>query len=360
MAEGQGGGEKTEQATPRKREKARKEGQVPRSAEVATALSMLLFISIAYSYVAIGGRRLLEGSGAWLMHPSAASLTSDLAVAGLRKMLAELFLFLAPILGGALLLGVAGNIFQVGLMLNWELAGPKWNRLNPSNWLKRVFSSEFFVGLLKSLGKGIGFVSIAALALKTYPDELWIYAFRTPEGLLLGLRDVVYRVGWRIGFAMVVIAIADVFWTRYRHERELRMSKQEVKDEHKETEGRPEVRAAQRRRQRDGMAKSLSDRVGDATVVATNPTHYAVAVRYRPGIDETPVVTAKGKDHRAARIRTFADAHGVPIVRDPPTARALFALVKEGASVPRELFEAVAQLLVVVYEESGVPEEIEL
>jgi flagellar biosynthesis protein FlhB len=162
--------------------------------------------------------------------------------------------------------------------------------------------------------------------------------------------DVALGVIARVSAALAVVAGVDILWTRYRFEERIKMSRQEIKDEMKETEGSPEVRARRKQAMRERLkGKSLESQVKDATVIAVNPTHYSVALRYWPGQDPAPVVLAKGVDHKAQKIREIARKHGIPIIENKPLTRLLYKVAKEGQVVPADLYQAVANLLAIVY-----------
>lgn len=171
------------------------------------------------------------------------------------------------------------------------------------------------------------------------------------------LQGVALDVAYRVFAALFILAMLDVLWTRHRHEQRLMMSRQEVKDELKDSEGNPQVRGAIRRKMNETSRKKLKESMSQATVVTTNPTHFAVALRYWRGEDVSPIVVAKGADFRAERIRQQASELGVPIIEDPPLTRSLYGLVPEGHQVPVDLYRAVAKLLAIVYRRRGYLEE---
>lgn len=345
--------EKSEKPTPQRREKARKEGQVASSQEVGVALAVLaLCLSISFLLPwsmhqhVIASRELLsprlEGA-----------LTVPQAVGAVRTLMWRAAIIAGPVAVLALILGTAGHLLQVGVFINWENLGPKWNRLDPNNWLKKVFSVELPVNILKSAFKGLGVVAVALLGVYELPETLWRLSGIPPLTLGLELQQISLAVAQRVFVALLLLAIFDVFWSRYRHEQKLMMSRQEIKDELKDSEGNPHVKGAMRRRMNEVANKRLKDAVSQATVVTTNPTHYAVALRYWRGKDGSPVVVAKGADYRAQRIRQYARELGVPVIEDKPLARTLYALVKEDQSIPADLFRSVARLLAIVYRRRG-------
>jgi flagellar biosynthetic protein FlhB len=250
-------------------------------------------------------------------------------------------------------LGVLTSVLQVGIFINWENAGFKWQRLDPKNWAKRVFGVELPVNLAKAIFKGLGVVVVAALGVLDLPERLWRLAGLPAAAVAVEIQEVAEAVTYRVAAALVVLALLDVLWTRYRHEEKLMMTRQEVKDEMKDAEGNPHVKQAMKRRMNEVGSQGLREAVGQATVVTTNPTHYAVALRYWRGKDATPVVVAKGADYKAQRIKDLAREQGVPVMEDKPLARALYSLVSEGQAIPVDLYKSVARLLAVVYRRRG-------
>ena len=347
------GGEKTEKPTARRREKARQEGQTAMSSEVGVALAVLTLTIAIGAILPWRMQEYLRQLPRWLDPKMDAPIT----VADARDAVVDLMVSSASIAGPvalcALVLGLAGNLGQVGLHINWENAGLKWNRLDPMNWFKKVFSVELPVNIFKSSFKGLGIVAVAIIAVIGLPERLWRFAGVVPGVLLLELQEIAYAVATRVTGALVLLAIFDVFWTRYRHEQKIMMSRQEIKDEMKDSEGNPQVKSAMRRRMNDVANKRLKDAVAEATVVTTNPTHFAVALRYWKGQDASPKVVAKGADFRAKRIKEIARELGIPVIEDKPLARALHALVQEGQYVPVELYRNVARLLAIVYRRRG-------
>ncbi|MEQ8278934.1 MAG: EscU/YscU/HrcU family type III secretion system export apparatus switch protein [Deltaproteobacteria bacterium] len=349
MADDSQNGERTEEATPRKREQARKEGQVANSSEVGIAMTMLLlsgliswvFPRICYDAVSLI-RTTLSFDGGNL------GGFEGVAIRSLRDGGISIFRLVAPVAFLAMLFGIIANVAQVGFNLNFENLAFKWERLDPSGWFKRMTGVELPVTLAKSFFKGMGLVFIALLALQDEPQRLFKIALAPIGSIGDELGRLAYMVVIRVAAAMAVVAGLDVLWTRYRHEEKLKMTKDEVKREQKESFGDPHIRAARRRRMNEIKQKSLDKAVQDATVVSVNPTHYAVALRFRPGQDAVPVVVAKGVDFKALRIRELAEKYDVPVQRNVPLTRALYAAAKEGDEIPFELFEGVAQLLKLV------------
>jgi len=349
VADNENGAERTEQPTPQRREKARKEGQVAYSQEVGIAGTLLVVCGVLSIFapwlasVAMGRFR-----GGLDLTPGP-DLTLEDAVKTVRYgLLAAAALVGPPALSSMLASGGLG-VGQVGFQPNFENLGLKWNRLNPQNWLKKMMSPDVVVALGRNLFKGLGIIAIAVWSLRTQPETLDRLVYSPPAALASRLREVALTVAGPVTGAVIVLALLDLLWTRYRHEQKLMMTKQEVKDDLKETEGNPQQKAELRRRAQENANKRLPAQVEEATVIVTNPTHFSVALRYWQGKDSAPVVVAKGIDYRALRIREIAKEKSIPIIEDRPLARALHGLVDEGEAIPMEFFRPVARLLAIVY-----------
>jgi flagellar biosynthetic protein FlhB len=257
-----------------------------------------------------------------------------------------------PIVAICALAGIVVNVLQVGFRPSLRALKPDPKRLNPISGFKHLFGVNSVVETVKSLFK-VGLVgAIVALAVFPKLQEVAALVGTPPADLVSQLGHAVLGVAQRAAAAYLLIALADIIWQRYRFAKNLRMDKQEVKDEHKQTELPAEIRGAQRRRAMELARARMMDEVPTADVVVVNPTHFSVALRYdasRPA----PVVVAKGVDHVALRIREVAREHGVAVVPDPPLARTLHATVELNQMIPEELFAAVAQLLAYVYRVAG-------
>ena len=343
--------ERTEEATPRRREKARKEGEVARSQEVAVALGMLVVAAVIlwwFAYVLPG---LIEFSRSMFKMERWADLSTTSAPNIMKVIGWQVFRISIPVGGFVALMGILASLLQVGVQFNLELTQPKPERLNPMNWFKKTFSVEIIVEFAKSTFKAFGIGLIAIFSLE---DELFqLHRLVEAPMIEIGrtLQDMAYIVFVRVAAAMVIVAMLDILWTRYQFEKKIRMTKQEIKDEMKDSEGNPLLKSAMRQRARERVKDNLVRSVREATVVVTNPTHYAVALKYERNSDPAPMVLIKGKDFKALRIREIAKAHNIPVIEDKPVARALFAAVKEGKTVPVELYRAVARVLAIVFKQ---------
>lgn len=347
--ESQSGGEKTEEPTARKLQKAREEGQVPRSTELPAASVM------------IGGMTLLLVLGGWLIS-RLAEVISAIFVFDRRMIFSETilpavfltyagqaFVLLVPLFIVTMILGVLGTAMTGGLVFSFKAVAPKASKLNPLNGFKRMFGLKALVELLKAIGK-FTLVTLAIFFMVSYFLQeilsLGLVAFQpalTRLGVIIGISAVVTTL------ALVFISMIDVPFQRYEFMRKMRMTRQEVRDELKDMEGRPEVRAQIRRKQRELASGRMMSKVQDADVVITNPEHFAVALLYDPAGESAPTVVAKGIDELALRIRREAATHGVREFREPMLARAIYFTTDLDASIPEPLYLPVAQVIAYVY-----------
>jgi flagellar biosynthetic protein FlhB len=343
-------GDRTEKATPKHRERARKKGQVARSSDVGGSLVLagglfaitLIGPAVVHSSQA-AFREILAEIAAPARATSAAGLHSLMDV-GLTTIGATVGPIAAICLGAGLLAGAA----QVGFRPAPKALALDFKRINPISGARNLFGPNLIFEALKAVAKVTGVAAVAALAIVPGINALASEVGIPPGalGLIMGRRGM--EIAQHATFAYLVIAALDYGWQRRRHERGLRMTKQELKDEVRQYALPAEVKAALRRRQMFAARKRMMAAIPDADVVVANPTHFAVALRY-DGTHAAPEVVAKGKDLIALQIRRVAGEHDVPIVSDPPLARALHASCEIGQVIPEELYAAVARVLAFVY-----------
>lgn len=343
---GKGGGEKTEAPTPKKKREARRNGQIPRSPDVVAWAQMLGASFLLQWTASIGSGRLTS----LLDHMQVAIARPDTAVA-LRLLgsgaMAGL-ITLAPLVLGMLVIGVIGHIAQVGLVFSGKALKPKWERVSPAKGLKRMLSPASIWEAVKSLLK-VAVLTFVAWGPLTDLAGVLAGASRPPAGEVLGVVGVtVLSLVRTTALAGLLLAAADYAYQRRRIRKMVMMSRQEVKEEFRHSEGDPHVRAQIRRRQMEMSRNRMMSDVASSTVVLVNPTHYAVALRYEAG-SGAPRVVAKGKGFVAQRIRQEAERNRVPVVTDVPLARGLHAACKVGQEIPAELYEAVARVLAFVF-----------
>jgi flagellar biosynthetic protein FlhB len=337
---------RTEKATPKRRDKARDEGSFARSPDFDTTLLLwgnyFLFLSLGGLTVTLLGRQMalllrMARQGAL---DNAAPLAIEVALATGRILL--------PFLGVNLLMALALQAAQRGIRFTAKPLQPKFSRLNPAAGFGRIFSVKSVVDTLKSLAKFLVFASVAyAVIGPRLPALLGTMKVSLGQSLEL-LRETLFVLYRDVMLAMLVIGLADFFYQRKHFENSIRMTKQEVKDEAKDAEQSPEVKGKQRSLMFSAAQRRMLAAVPKATVVITNPTHFAVALRYEAGVS-APVCLAKGVDFMAFRIREKARAAGVVVVENPPLARALYRSVRVEQPIPKELYQAVAQVLAFVY-----------
>jgi flagellar biosynthesis protein FlhB len=346
--------DKTEPATPRKREEAREQGQVAKSMDLTAAVVLLAAVLLMGWFGPTLAQALRDVMAETFSPRSLADFHPGSAATLALRGLVIASMGAAPLIGGLVVAALLANIVQVGLHATPKRIMPKLDSLSPLKGAKRLFGSastlvQTAMNVLKIVIVGaIGYSAVhARLGEIVAAQQLdFVQAFGMGAGLI-------YDVALRVAVALFVLALVDYVWKRFKHERDLRMSKQEVKDEMKRMEGDPLLK--QRRRQiAQKMSRDRQKRaVPTADVVVTNPTEYAVALKYEAGSMAAPRVVAKGRGLIAAEIRRIAIENGVPILERPPLARALYKLVEVGGYIPEEFYSAVAEILAYVYELTG-------
>jgi flagellar biosynthetic protein FlhB len=347
------GHNKTEKATPKKRDDARKKGQVAKSADLNGAAVMLAGLMALGAFgggIAVRLQETLRTGIVSIAQPQVVDRQSVGPI--LTDAVRDVGLAVAPIAAACLVAGVIVSTLQVGLKPSLKAAAPDPKRINPLQGLKQMLGPNALVEGGKSIAKVGVVAAIVAAALLPELPTLGSLVGMTPAQLAEHLSSKVMAIAQRAAVAYLLIGVIDVVWQRYRHEKQLRMDKQEVKDEMKEQALPAEVRAAIRRRQMSAARARMMAAVPEADVVVTNPTHFSVALKYDSG-RLAPEVVAKGQDLLALRIRELARDSGVPVVPDPPLARALYASVEVGRQIPEELYAGVAQVLAYVYRVAG-------
>ncbi|MHC4234935.1 MAG: flagellar biosynthesis protein FlhB, partial [Planctomycetota bacterium] len=342
---------KTEPPTPRRRSEARKSGQVPKSQDLSAAVLLLAGLVLLW----------FLGPGIWtrlLALYRAALAGEDAADSGRLIPFAtasaiEVFKMVAPFMGFLVLVTLLVMYAQVGLLLTLKPITPSLKKLNPISGIARMFSARSVVMLALNLAKLALVVAVAYLIISSISDRI-IYALSLDHMSILGLgAHLLFRLGVTLAVVLLVLALIDYAYQRHRHEKDLKMTKQEVRDELRSMEGDPVVKRRRREVQMQLAYQRLKQDVPQADVVVTNPTHVAVAVSYDAKTMAAPKVVAKGADHMAVRIRQIASSAGVPILERPPLARALYETVEVGRAIPERFYQAVAEILAYVYELTG-------
>ena len=342
--------EQTEKATPKRREEARKRGQVTRSQELGGAVIFLVTVFVLHAFY-MRMITTLEASATTALSNVAQEQHFNLASAWLlfEQAGAGVGFILMIVFGLAMLVGIGANVAQVGFLVTLKPLVPSFSKLNPATGLKRLFSKTVAVNLIKQLVK-LG--AVAILIYGAIAGNLSFFARlgeATPGTVVLLTAGLIYEVAWKFGLLLVIVGLLDLAYEKWQYEQNLKMTKQEVKDEARQAEGNPEVRGAVRRRQRESSRRRMMSAVPRATVVVTNPTHYAVALEWDEIEMDAPVVVAKGADLVAKRIRDIAKEHGVPIMENPPLARTLYERVELESAIPPNMYAAVAQVIAFVY-----------
>ncbi|MHB8152467.1 MAG: flagellar biosynthesis protein FlhB [Vulcanimicrobiaceae bacterium] len=342
--------EQTEQATPKRRSEARKRGQVARSPDLAGAVIFLAAVIVLHSmaptmlggiatamHVAIGNAAQQDAwnvTAVWMLFVEA---------------LAHMGLVLVVVLGIAFIVGIMANLLQFGFLFTLKPLVPSFSKVNPFSGFQRLFSRQTAFNLLKQVLK-LGAVAILLYAtLSSHLDQLVRTGQSSTVDVVGVTGSIIFDLGWKFGVFLVIVGLLDYWFNRRQLENSLKMTKQEVKDEFRQSEGSPEAKGAVRRRQREFARRRMMAAVPRATVVVTNPTHFAVALEWDEVTMDAPVVTAKGADLVAKRIRALAVEHGVPIMENPPLARAIYDNVEIDHPVPPTLYAAVAQVIAFVY-----------
>ncbi len=323
-----------------------------RSVEINAAAAFLLVFGAMHFYGPAIVRALMDWTRRFWLEPVRDWSADDVRTMALGA--AGVWLQVTgPLLLLALVVGVGLSLMQTGFVVTGQGLAPQFSHLNPARGLQRIFSLRSLAELVKALFK-VSVVSVVAYttvrdALGRFPALVEL-APAASASMVAGWVD---RLALRVGVAWLALAAADYFYQRWEYERSLRMSRQEIKEEIKETEGDPAVRAARRRRQRELARQRMLQDVAKAQVVVTNPEHFAVALAYNPEEHHAPVVLAKGRGYLAQRIKELAREHGVTIVEEPPLARSLYKLAVVGEAIPEELYQAVAQVLAFVWRIKG-------
>lgn len=353
------GGERTEPATPKKLNDARKEGQVAKSREIANGMVLLSLFLVLKFYVGYMGTRFMEMfQGIYNNIPETVTFWhGSIPQNGMRTMYYQMMVNILLIILPILLIGFAVVFVCDVAQVKWKVSGkplkPKLSKLNPLKGFKKIFSANSLVELLKAVLK---IVLIAYIAYAFLKDKrmllLSLYDMPLMQAISLAA-EAVTDMGIRIAAVYMIIAFADYIYQKFKFREDMRMTKQEVKDEFKQSEGDPQVKGRIRQKMREASMRRMMQDLPRADVVITNPTHFAVAIQYDPDVADAPLVLAKGADHLAARIKDVARENHIEIVENKPLARMLYANVEVGQMVPPELYQAVAEVLAFVYQLQG-------
>ena len=344
--------EKTQPATQRRREEAREQGQVARSADLNTAL---LLLAVVLTLHAIAPR--IAAALVWICDQTLGNLaTIDLDAGNVHRHFLMggwlLLRVMAPLIGVVIAVGIAANVMQVGFVFAPQPLSFDLTKLDPIQGMQKYFSSRGLARLITGIFKIVIVGGVLGMTLWDERASLLNLVDRDVDDIVRYLIEIVYTTALRAILALLVLAILDYAYERWKYERDLRMSREEVKEELKKLEGDPKIKRRRFAAHQKIVLQRMMQEVPKATVVITNPTEYAVAVRYAEGL-AAPQVTAKGVEHLARRIRELAVENGVPIHRQPPLAQALYKSVEVGQYIPEELYQAVAEVLALIYKVHG-------
>lgn len=343
-------GEKTEKATPKRKQDERKKGNVFMSREAVTVVTL---VASFYTLKGMSGG-IFDGLKNLLIRFFTLCATMDTLNI---KLLQQLFfdailqfvIAVMPILGATVLAAVAATMLQTKMLVSMESLKFKGERLNPLNGLKKMFSLRSVVELLKAILKIVVLGAVLYNILKDQMALLPRLMDLTPQVIVITMSNMISEIVMLVAILFIALAAGDYFYQWWEYEKNLRMSKQEIKDEYKQMEGDPQVKSRQRSIQQQRARNRMMQSVPSADVVIRNPTHYAVALRYDREKDRAPMVIAKGQDHLALKIVEIAENHDVYVMEDKPLARGLYAAIEVGQEIPGQFYEPVAQILAFVY-----------
>ncbi len=345
--------EKTEEATPKKREKVREEGQVVRSVEIPAVFILLVAVLTIYALGAFSYHNLLALLRQGLVFEAVPVFDRQYLVQLFNTLGLWFFVFVSPVFLAIILTALMTNVFQVGFFVSSKAMMPKFSRLDPIGGFGRLFSIRSMVEAVKAV---IKLTIIGLVAYKIVKGEIerisGLYALSVAE-ILIYLLKTTFKIFIWVILAMMVVALLDYLYQRWQFEQQIKMTKQEIKDEFKQSEGDPQIKSRIRSLQLQAAKKRMMQEVPKADVVVTNPTHLALAIQYDALSMSAPKITAKGAGLIAERIKAVAQEHDVPVVENKELAQNLYKLVDIGDEVPAQFFKAVAELLAYVYRLKG-------
>lgn len=342
--------EQTERATPKRREEARKRGQVAKSTDLAGAGVFLAGVFALHTLAPVTFQNMSASMQTvlWRIHEHQ-DFTAQSVWLIFARGFAAAALLAAVLFGAAMVAALGINALQTGFLVSAKPLTPSFAKINPAAGLQRLFSKQVLVNLAKQLLK-LGAVLVIIYTSVAANLQTFFMLGQMPAGTVVAFTgELIYGIGWKFGFLLFLVGALDYAFERWQYEENLKMSKQEVRDEYRQSEGNPEIKGAVKRRQREFARRRMMAAVPKATVVVTNPTHFAVALEWDEMKMEAPVLTAKGADLVAKRIREIAVEHNVPIMENPPLARTLYAKVELDQMIPPNMYAAVAQVIAFVF-----------
>lgn len=346
------GADKTEEATPKKLQDARKEGQVARSQELSNAIMLLAFFLVIKVFVGFIGTRFL-GNFNEVYQVIDVYATDEfgtgMAGAFMRESLIEIMIICLPVFIAAVLIAFVVNIAQVKWQVTTKPLQPKFSKFNPINGFKRIFSKDKLFELIKDVIKIALIFYVAYSDLTKGAEIIGILYDLSLKQAVVYTGDFVINLGIKLSAIYLIIGFADYIYQKIKFKKDLKMSKQEVKDEYKQQEGDPQVKGKIKAKMREVSQRRMMQSLPEADVVITNPTHFACAIKYDKEVSEAPVLIAKGADYLAQKIKEAAKEHNIPIVENKPLARMLYYNVDLDSEIPRELYQMTAEVLAYVY-----------
>lgn len=355
FADGEGG-DKTEPATQKKLDDARKEGKVAKSRDLTQGIELVVLFLLLKVFVGYMAERMIGlfdstiGRMAEFLAVNRAGLSVAAVMTLISDGIVELLLIIWPFLAFGFVITMVVSIYQVGWQISTKPMEPQLSKMNPLNGFKRIFSKDSLFELLKSIVKVVIVAYVVYNHISDEAKNLFIlYEIDLMQAVAL-VGQIILDIGLEIGIIFVVVGVADFFYQRWKFSEDMKMTKQEVKDEYKNAEGDPQIKGRVRQRMRESSQRHMMQDVPKADVVITNPTHFAVAIKYDAEVGKAPIVLAKGEDYLAQKIKEVARENGVEIVENKPLARMLYHNVDIGAEIPPELYQSVAEVLAMVYQ----------
>lgn len=354
------GGEKTEPATAKKLKEAREDGKVAKSKELTAAFDLIVLFLVLKIFVSFVGNRLINsfvdiyGRIPDFVRENAVDVTEKSVAALMSDVLIQILIVCVPFFAFGFVVTALISVIQVGWKVTGKPLQPKFDKFNPINGFKRIFSKDSIFELIKSILKIFVIIYVAYTSIRGNAQDIFIlYEIPLMQAIML-CGTVIINAGLKISLVYLVIGLADFIYQKYRFNEDMKMTKQEVKDEYKNTEGDPQIKGRQRRKMQEVSQKRMMQDVPKADVVITNPTHFAVALKYEAEVSSAPVVLAKGEDYLAQKIKEVARENKIEIVENKPLARMLYHNVDVGAEIPPELYQAVAEVLAAVYKAKNI------
>jgi flagellar biosynthetic protein FlhB len=341
--------EKTEQPTPKKRRELKEKGEVAKSRElpsVAVLLSALIVLSFCGSFMY--NHIVIIMKGAFSL-PTMNDLNISEFMKYAQDIISRFIILLSPLFGAIFIAAILSNIMQVGFIMSGESIIPKFSKIDPIKGFGRIFSKQALMELFKSLLKLIIVGGIAFITVKSEMRNFSLLGDMEANGIFIYILKIFFKIFIRCSMAMIVLVIIDYVFQRWEFEKRIKMTKQEVKDEFKKSEGDPLIKSRIKSIQMEMARRRMMQAVPDADVVITNPTHLAVALKYDSLTMNAPKVLAKGPGKLAERIRYMASEHNIPIMENKELARNLYDMVEVGQEIPAALYQAVAEILAYIY-----------